>query len=138
MNKEKAIKILKLEKKYTKEQLKKQYRLLALKIHPDKNTMQDANEKFQELNEAYSYLSNEKIEDNETYNSVIKNFILLLIDSPFSLKMLSDLDLEILELINKCLKVYYSMAHKQINLFYQICLLVFEDFLNQYQHLTNF
>ena len=108
MNKVNAMKILKLEKNYTKEQLKKQYRLLALKIHPDKNTMSDANEKFQELNEAYSYLSNEKIEENESYNNVIKNFIFLLIDSPFSLKLLSELDLEILELINKCLNLYYT------------------------------
>lgn len=107
MNKEQAIKILKLDKNYTKEQLKKQYRLLALKIHPDKNKSDNANEEFRELNEAFIYLSDEKIEKNETYNSVIKNFILLLIDSPFSLKLLSDLDLEILQLINKCLNLYY-------------------------------
>ena len=53
----------------------------------------DANEKFQELNDAFIYLSNEKIEVNESYNSIIKNFILLLIDSPISLKLLSDLDI---------------------------------------------
>ena len=106
MNKEKAIKILNLDKNYTKEQLKKQYRLLALKIHPDKNKSHDANEKFQELNDAFIYLSNEKIEVNESYNSIIKNFILLLIDSPISLKLLSDLDIELLEIINKCINMY--------------------------------
>lgn len=106
MDKERAIKILKINKNFTKAQLKKQYRLLALKTHPDKNKTEDANEKFRELNEAYNFLSGEKVETNESYHGIIKNFILILIESPFSLRILFELDVELLEVINKCINIY--------------------------------
>jgi curved DNA-binding protein CbpA len=38
-------------------QIKKQYRKLALKYHPDKNKSEEACEKFQQIHEAYVYLS---------------------------------------------------------------------------------
>lgn len=41
----------------TKEVLKKQYRLLALTYHPDKNPSTEAPEKFKNINNAYQYLS---------------------------------------------------------------------------------
>jgi hypothetical protein len=40
----------------TTETLKKQYRLLALKYHPDKNPEKDTVSKFQEIQESYEYL----------------------------------------------------------------------------------
>jgi len=44
----------------TLEYLKKQYRKLALKNHPDKNgNTHESNEKFQKINEAYHYLKRE-------------------------------------------------------------------------------
>jgi curved DNA-binding protein CbpA len=49
------IKLTKLNKEY----IKKKYRKLALKWHPDKNDHEYAKEKFQKINEAYDYLSNE-------------------------------------------------------------------------------
>ena len=36
--------------------LKKQYRIMALKYHPDKNPAEDASQKFQQITEAYNYL----------------------------------------------------------------------------------
>lgn len=39
------------------ELLRKQYRLMALKYHPDKNKNHDAAEKFQQVKQAYEYLS---------------------------------------------------------------------------------
>lgn len=41
---------------FTFGQLKRQYRMLALKYHPDKNKDNNASEKFQEVQNAYEYL----------------------------------------------------------------------------------
>ena len=48
--------ILGVSKEATAEEIKKSYRKLSLKYHPDKNT--DGEEKFKEISEAYSVLSN--------------------------------------------------------------------------------
>lgn len=47
-----------------KEDIKKQYRKLALKYHPDKNgNTEVSNERFKKINEAYNYLNNLYSED---------------------------------------------------------------------------
>ena len=69
------------------EYLKKQYRKLALKNHPDKNGNTDeSTKKFQKINEAYHYLKKEikhlnydndtKSEDEELFNSSLYSDIL--------------------------------------------------------------
>ena len=97
MNYEKAFSILEIDfdnvkyEELTLEYLKKRYRKLALKYHPDKNgNTIESNEKFKKINEAYNYLKKElvslKPEDysekddelNDTssvYFNVLKNFI---------------------------------------------------------------
>ncbi len=52
--------ILEVSRDSTPEEIKKKFRLLSLKYHPDKNPSVEATEKFREINEAYSILSDEK------------------------------------------------------------------------------
>ena len=52
-----ACEILELEDGFDIDQLKQQYRIKALRYHPDKNGgSQEATEKFQSINESYEYL----------------------------------------------------------------------------------
>jgi curved DNA-binding protein CbpA len=68
LNKWKAIQILQLsESGFTLKELKKQYRINALKYHPDKN-LEDpdaASMKFQEIQSAYEYLTPYCISDSD-------------------------------------------------------------------------
>ena len=52
-------KVLGINKDASQEEIKKSFRKLALKYHPDKNSSKDAEQKFKDINEAYGVLSDE-------------------------------------------------------------------------------
>lgn len=64
--------VLWIDKNATKEEIKKAYRTLAMKYHPDRNKWDKASEeKFKEINNAYSILSDDgKRRQYDTYWSV--------------------------------------------------------------------
>lgn len=111
-------------KKYTLDELKKKYRIAALKYHPDKHfNSDDSKAKFQEINEAYIFLcgkydadinkskkmefGNEDNGANEheyCYSELFSNFINSLMKD-FSKTKIIELNVIIQVLMNKCISI---------------------------------
>jgi len=67
--------ILGLGREATEPEIKKAYRALSLRWHPDRNQSPDANAKFQEISEAYETLSDaeKKSQYDDELNGVLRN-----------------------------------------------------------------
>ena len=120
------------DKKYTIDELKKKYRIAALKHHPDKNfNSQESTKKFKEINEAYLYLygmynddnspdkkfndnnecENENENENENeycYSNLLSKFINSLMKK-FSNTQVTGLHIIIQILMNKCTTLTRAM-----------------------------
>jgi len=70
-NKRDYYEVLGVQKTASKDEIKNNYRKLALKFHPDRNKSKDAEEKFKEISEAYAVLSDdEKRKRYDTYGHI--------------------------------------------------------------------
>jgi curved DNA-binding protein CbpA len=61
-------KILNIDRHASDQEVKKAYRELALKFHPDKSKFDNAHQRFTEINEAYQILGRKNSREN--YNFV--------------------------------------------------------------------
>lgn len=65
MTREEALKILGVQEGFSEDEIKKSYRKLALKYHPDRNQGdKDAENKFKEIASAYEYLTKPQTQDS--------------------------------------------------------------------------
>ena len=104
-----ALEILELPENYNPEMLKKNYRSMAMKYHPDKNKESSANDKFLKVSEAYEFLNNPPtFKSNIDLNFIFKSF------NPFNLFNQTPVKKSIL--IDLTAKEYFTGTTKSVNI----------------------
>lgn len=103
-------KILECNRKATLEEIKKNYKRLALKYHPDKNSDSNATEMFNQISNAYQILSNGELREKyDLLGRIPKEYSLKSPDEVFS-DFLSKLDPK----LNQFIKHTMTNLHKSI------------------------
>lgn len=136
------------------ELIKKKYRILALKYHPDKNKSEDASNRFIEIQESYEYLlhhynytDNEK---NQNYYNILQTFlnnmfpeqqhstlIFYIFEKIISkcekraLNTLNNLDVNILNQLYNIIILYKDSLHINDDIINQIASIIKNKHINQ-------
>lgn len=111
MSEESPYDILGLDIDATEEEIKKTYRKLAKKWHPDKNKDPQAELQFKKINQAYETLT--KIDPNDIYTFDIDSILETLFESDKPIKN-SKTNLNILKTISLTLEELYNGTSKTI------------------------
>lgn len=105
MNYQKACEILDLNQKQNIKigEIKQQYKIYALKYHPDKNKSPNSTEKFQEIHTAYEYLCNnvDSDDDSDTSDKSYSNILFKFLESIIPIDKDSQIMYLIIEKISK-------------------------------------
>lgn len=112
--------------------LKKQYRKMALKWHPDKNKEPSANQKFQRINDAYEYLlnvtndvdtdtdtdtdNNKNTDTDNNYLNILNDFIKSLIKSTSKEDIINKIVMECNNITEAYLKHKFEELDKEVSL----------------------
>lgn len=101
MNRKHALKILELDENCINDicKIKKKYKELALKYHPDKNKTKDASSRFVEIKEAYELLS-ETEEDYKSYEVILKEYLNLIFKNEKTAENINNILTNIINKIN--------------------------------------
>lgn len=134
MTKQKALKILKINEVHIDDEIvKRAYRSMALKYHPDKNHSEEAKIQFISIQEAYEFLKGSQNCDSDCdfdYASILKNFISSLFHGELntviifeivrkimnvceekSIELLGNIDKHLLKTIYEMLLLYKEVLH---------------------------
>lgn len=164
MNYNIACNILNLKPNFTYNELRKNYHILALQYHPDKNISEDASDVFKKINNAYDFLNNylkdKNINTNEydinsdeclpSYMNLISNFIKLLNlsknESDKIINMFKNTCLEyIISSINSLeintivlISYYFNLYHNFFNISSESIEIIKETINNKLQSTNNY